>query len=40
MNSLAVYLLMAPLLAVGVGLAIFWLTGWMDRRGERRHPAE
>ena len=40
MNSLAVYLLMAPLLAVGVGLAIFWLTGWMDRREQQRHPAE
>jgi hypothetical protein len=40
MSSLEMNLLLAPLLAVGFGLAIYWLTGWMDRREQRRHPAE
>lgn len=40
MSSFTIYLLMAPLLAVAFGVAMFWLTGWMDRREQRRHPAE
>jgi hypothetical protein len=33
------YVLLVPV-AVGVlGLAVFWLTGWMDRRDQRRHHA-
>ena len=41
MSGFTIYLLMAPLLAVAFGLAMFWLTGWMDRREERRrHAAE
>ena len=31
----------APVLMVGFGLFMFWFTGWLDRREERRrHPAE
>jgi hypothetical protein len=40
MSSFTVHFLMAPLLAVAFGLAMYWLTGWMDRREQRRHPAE
>ena len=40
MSGFEFYLLMAPLLALGAGLAIYWLTGWMDRREQRRHAAE
>jgi len=40
MSSFTVHFLMAPFLAVGFGLALYWLTGWMDRREQRRHPAE
>jgi hypothetical protein len=39
MSGFTIYLLMAPLLAVASGLVIFWLTGWLDRRDERRHRA-
>jgi hypothetical protein len=34
------YLMVAPLLVVGVGLFTYWLTGWLDRREDARHPAE
>ena len=42
MNVLTFYLLLAPLLMVATGLFIYWLTGWQDRRDERRrhHAAE
>jgi hypothetical protein len=40
MSDFTFSLLMAPLLAVAFGLAMYWLTGWMDRREQRRHPAE
>ena len=41
MSRFEIYLLIAPLLVMGFGLAMFWLTGWMDRREERRrHAAE
>ena len=40
MSGFAFYLLMAPLLAVAFGLALYWLTGWMDRRARRQHAAE
>jgi len=44
MNSqeiLKIYVMLSPLVVVALGLAVFWLTGWMDRREERqRHPAE
>jgi hypothetical protein len=37
---LQIYLLAAPFLVVGYGLFVFWLTGWVDPREQRRHPAE
>jgi hypothetical protein len=41
MSSFTISMLMAPLLAVAFGLGMFWLTGWLDRREERRRrPAE
>lgn len=44
MNSqeiLKIYVMLSPLVVVALGVAVFWLTGWMDRREERqRHPAE
>lgn len=39
MSRFEIYLLIAPILVVGFGLAMFWLTGWMDRREERRRRA-
>jgi hypothetical protein len=40
MNGFATSFLMAPLLALVFGVGMFWLTGWLDRRERRRHPAE
>ena len=37
---LKIYVLLSPFLVFGLGLGIYWLTGWMDRREQRRHPAE
>jgi hypothetical protein len=37
---LKVYVLTYPLLVFCVVLAVYWLTGWMDRREQRHHPAE
>jgi hypothetical protein len=37
---LQIYLMAAPFLVVGLGLFVFWLTGWMDRRERQRRPAE
>lgn len=38
---LKIYVMVSPFLVGAVGLGVFWLTGWMDRREERRrHPAE
>jgi hypothetical protein len=39
MSGFAIYMLMAPLLALASGLVIFWLTGWLDQREERRRRA-
>ncbi len=40
MNS-QFYVLLVPVAVGALGLAVFWLTGWMDRREERqRHAAE
>lgn len=33
------YLLVAPWLVVALGLFMYWFTGWLDRREERRHRA-
>lgn len=37
---LKIYLLVSPFLVFALALGVVWLTGWMDRREERRHPAE
>ena len=37
---LQVYMVAAPFLVVGLGLFMYWFTGWLDRREQRRHPAE
>ncbi len=39
MNS-QYYVLLVPFAVGALGLGVFWLTGWMDRREQRRHPAE
>ena len=36
MTTLEIYLLVAPLLVVALGIAVFFLTGWQDRRDARR----
>jgi hypothetical protein len=39
MSGFAISLLLAPVLAVAFGLAMFWLAGWLDHRDEQRHHA-
>lgn len=39
-DLLKIYVLVSPLLVFGLALGVVWLTGWMDRREQRRHPAE
>lgn len=40
MNS-QFYVLLLPAAVGALGLGVFWFTGWMDRREERRrHAAE
>ena len=36
---LQIYAVAAPFFVVGLALFVFWLTGWMDRREQRRHHA-
>jgi hypothetical protein len=33
------YVLLVPVAVAALALFVFWLTGWMDRREERRHHA-
>lgn len=41
MSFLEIYALLMPAAVAALGLAVYWLTGWMDRREERRrHAAE
>jgi hypothetical protein len=37
---LQIYMLAAPFLVVSLALFMYWFTGWLDRREQRRHPAE
>jgi hypothetical protein len=37
---LKIYVLLSPLVIFGLAAAVVGLTGWMDRREQRRHPAE
>jgi hypothetical protein len=39
-DVLKIYVLLSPLLVFGLAVSVVWLTGWMDRRGQRRYPAE
>jgi hypothetical protein len=36
MTPFEIYFLLAPLLVVALGVAVYFLTGWQDRRAERR----
>ena len=41
LSFLEVYVLLIPFLMGALGLFVYWLTGWMDRREQHRHhPAE
>jgi hypothetical protein len=37
---LKIYVLLSPFLIFGLAVGVVWLTGWMDRREQRQHPAE
>jgi hypothetical protein len=37
LHLLKIYVLLSPALVFLLGLGVYWLTGWMDRREERRH---
>lgn len=37
---LKIYVLLVPFLIFGFAATMVWLTGWMDRRERRQHPAE
>ena len=39
-DPLKIYVLISPFLVFAVGLGVVWLTGWLDRREQRHHPAE
>jgi hypothetical protein len=38
-DLLKVYVMLSPFAVAVLGLGIFWLTGWMDRRERQRHHA-
>lgn len=38
MSLLQIYVLLVPVAVGALGLGVFWLTGWMDRREERAPP--
>jgi len=33
------YMIAAPFMVVGIALCVYWFTGWLDRREQRRHRA-
>jgi hypothetical protein len=37
LDPLKIYVVLSPFVVFLLGLAVYWLTGWMDRREERRH---
>ncbi len=40
-DLLTIYVMLSPFVVGAIGLGVYWLTGWMDRREEeRRHAAE
>lgn len=38
-DLLKIYVMLSPFIVGAIGLGVFWLTGWMDRRDARRHRA-
>jgi hypothetical protein len=40
LDLLTIYVVLSPLVVVALGAAVYWLTGWMDRHGQRGHAAE
>lgn len=40
MSLFEIYVLLLPAAVAALGLGVFWLTGWMDRRERQRHLAE
>jgi hypothetical protein len=39
MSFLEITVLLMPAAVAALGLVVYWLTGWMDRREDRRHHA-
>ena len=39
-DLLKIYVMLSPLVVVAIGVGVYWLTGWMDRREQQRYPAE
>ena len=39
-DLLKIYVMLSPLVVVAIGVGVYWLTGWMDRREQQRRPAE
>ena len=35
----AIYVVLSPLVVLALALSVYWLTGWLERREERRHHA-
>ena len=40
MNALEIYVMLSPFVVLAIGLGVFWLTGWTDRRDRQHNPAE
>jgi hypothetical protein len=38
-DVLKVYVMISPLVVLAIGLGVYRLTGWLDRREEQRHHA-
>lgn len=39
-DLLKIYVLLSPFVIFGLALTVVWLTGWLDRRERRQHPAQ
>ena len=40
LDLFTIYMVLMSLAVAAFGLGVYWFTGWLDRREERRHPAE
>ena len=38
-DFLKIYVMASPLVVLAIGLAVYWVTGWLDRREGRHHRA-